>query len=146
MARATVLSANMADLTSWLETQVQEWWADESSFPPAPSNIYVALHTGDPGEDASNDEVDASDYSRAETAPGDWTVSGDGPTTAENDNEIQFDAAENDWGDVSHVSLWTDTADNDGDPLWQGSLGDTRSIQTDDRAVIPAGEISTDLD
>lgn len=134
----------MTDLTTYLEAKIQEWWADGTAFPAAPSNVYVALHTGDPGNDASANEVAAGDYSRAETAAADWSVTGSGPTHVENANEIQFSTATSDWGTISHVSLWD--ASTGGNALWQGELDTSRTVNTDDRLVFPVGDFDVDLD
>ena len=135
----------MSDLANYLEAAVQEWWADGQAFPNAPDNIYVGLHTGVPGNDAGSNEVDAGDYERLETSSADWDVlSGDGPTVVENSNELEFSDADNNWGDISHASLWD--AQSDGNPLWQGELNDTRTIDEGDRLVFPSGDFEASLD
>ena len=136
----------MSDLTSWFEQQIQEWWADGADFPTPPTNIYIALHTGDPGNDASANEVTAGDYSRAETQLSDWSVSGSAPTNVTNSVEIQFDAATSSWGTISHISLWTSTQGGGGNPIWEGDLNNAREIQDGDRFVFPADEFDADLD
>lgn len=136
----------MSDLAAYLETEVMEWVFDGASFDSPPSNVYVGLHTADPGEDGSSAEVSAGDYSRASTSPGDWSVSGDGPTSATNATEIRFDVAQNDWGTVDHVSLWDADVGDGGNCLWQGALDNSREILTDDRLVFPSGDFDADLD
>lgn len=136
----------MTDLTTYLENQVQTWWADGTAFDAAPSNVYIGLHTGDPGDDASANEVSAADYSRLQTSPSDWTVSGGAPTHVENANELQFPVAQNNWGTISHVSLWTSDVGGGGNPLWEGDLDQSRTVETDDRLVFPAGDFDVDLD
>ena len=136
----------MTDITTYLENQLQTWWADSSAFDAAPANVYVGLHTGDPGDDASANEVGAADYSRLQTAPADWAVSGGAPTNVENAAELQFPEAANDWGTISHVSLWTADVGGGGDPLFEGDLTTTRTINTGDRLVFPAGDLDVDVD
>lgn len=137
----------MADLATYLEAEVMEWVFNGTSFDAAPSNIYVGLHTGDPSENGSDNEVTATDYTRASTAPGDWNVTGSGPTVATNANEIRFDTAQNSWGTISHVSLWDDTIASGSDNcLWQGSLNSNRDIQDGDRLVFPVDDFDADLD
>lgn len=134
----------MTDLASWFEQEVQSWWANGDAFTSPPSNIYVALHTADPTNDASQGEVDAADYERLETGTGDWQMTGEGPTNVTNPNELQFPTAQNNWGSVSHLSLWT--AQTGGNPLWQGAATNTKQIDADDRYVLEAGEVDADLD
>ena len=57
-------------------------------------------------------EVTADDYDRQTLDEADVTISGGGPTTLENDNEIAFtEAADEDWGYVLYGSWWDGPAD-----------------------------------
>jgi len=135
----------MTDIASWLEARIMEYVFDGTEPPTPPSELYVGLHTGDPGEDGSSNEVSASDYSRKQTSLSIWTVSGSGPTEAENSNAISFPRAENNWGAVSHGSLWDDTAGSNGNCLWKGDLNSTQTIETDDRMVIGSNEFTATI-
>lgn len=134
----------MSNITTYLEGAVQEWAFDGSSFPTAPSNLYLALHNGDPGNDGTSNELGAGDYSRASTGSGDWTTSGSGPTEAENNSEITFGEATSDWGTVSHVSIYD--AQTGGNPLWQGQLDSSKSVQTGDELIFRSNDIHIELD
>lgn len=134
----------MTDLTTYLENEVQVWWSQGVTFDPAPSNVYLALHTQDPTNDATVGEVSATDYARLETSPSDWTVSGSGPTNVTNAVELKFPSAKNSWGDISHISVWD--ALTGGNALWKGSLASTKTIATDDRFVLQAGDFNANLD
>lgn len=137
----------MTDIASWLEGSVQDWAFGGTDMPTAPTDIYVALHTDAPGNDATANEVGAADYQRAQTAPADWAVlAGDGPTTAENSNDIVFVEATSDWGIVSHVSLWTSAQGGGGNPLYQGAMDDSDTIATGDQYVFRSGELGINLD
>lgn len=136
----------MTDITTYLENQLQTWWANGTAFDNAPANVYVGLHTGDPGDAAANNEVGAADYSRLQTAPADWTVSGGAPTKVENATELQFPEATNNWGTISHVSLWTADVGSVGDPLFEGALNTSRTINSGDRLVFPTGDLNVEVD
>lgn len=67
--------------------------ADNAASSPA-TNLYVSLHTADPGEagNQATSEVSYTGYARAPVARtvGGWTVSGTAPTQAVNAAQIQF--------------------------------------------------------
>ena len=81
-------------------------WVDEET-------LYVALHTSDEGNAPEGaNEVTAYHYDRQTLDEADVTISGAGPTTSENDNEIVFtEAADVDWGNVLNGPLWDEPAD-----------------------------------
>lgn len=138
----------MSDFTGYLEGEIAEWMVKDTQMPTPPANVYVGLHTSDPGNtpDGST-EVGASDYARLSTAPGDWSVlSGDGPTTFENAVELLFPAAENNWGTISHVMLWDDTLANGGNAIAKYDVSTPKSIDTNDEARFPANDLSFDID
>jgi hypothetical protein len=125
----------------YLESALIDWAFADSAFPAPPGTIYVGLHTGDPTDDGSANEVPTSDgYDRAGLAnPGDWTITSN--NTAANATEARFGPATADWGDISHVTLWD--SQTGGNNLYNGGLGSTRTILTDDEARFAAGEITT---
>lgn len=130
----------MTDLTNYSETTVRDWMSQGTNA-TAPANLYVALHTSDPGEtpDGST-EVSAGDYSRVSTTTGtDW----DTPTNDvfENNGEITFGVATSDWGTVSHVSLWDGSGTGD-NCLAAFALDTSKSINTDDEARFADGDLS----
>lgn len=130
----------MADATNYLKGELIEWIVDGSDFDPAPTSLYVALHTDNPGDDADQFEVDAAGYSRFQTdIPEDWDI----PVTGsfENTSDFVFDTAEEDWGDVSHFSLWDGPSDTD-NALAQDSLLSTVTINDGDAPVFRQGNLS----
>jgi len=67
----------------------------------APANLYVALHDGPPGDNATNNEITSlGGYNRQETVPADWVF--DGQERVSNDIEIIFGPATEQWGDITH--------------------------------------------
>lgn len=132
----------MSDFTDYSEAAIRDWMSQGSDMPTAPTNLFVALHTSDPGDapDGST-EVSAGDYSREETAAGtDWdTTSGSGESF-ENASELNFGAATNDWGAISHISLWDGSGTGD-NCLAAYALDSSKQIDTDDEAKFNAGEI-----
>lgn len=76
------------------------------------ANIYISLHTADPGEDGQGaGEVSGGSYARKQTAPADWdTASGADPSTIQNATVITFVTATASWGTVTHFGFWTSLA------------------------------------
>jgi len=68
--------------------------------------VYLALFKGDPTDE--DNEVDASDYSREEITFADPMESGD-KVILENDDVVEFDYAESDWGTITHVAIFDDS-------------------------------------
>jgi len=137
----------MSDLTGYLEGQIAEWIASGNDMPTAPGTLYVALHTADEGNnpDGSN-EVAAGDYGRASATSSDFTIlSGDGPTTLENANEISFGDPTNDWGTITHVGLWDGSSSSD-NPIAFYSLNSSKQVLADiDKVSFKAGELDFSL-
>lgn len=135
----------MTDLTHYGEEQVLDWFSQGVDL-TAPTNLHVALHTADPGQNPDGTtEVSAGDYGRVETAAGtDWDVTGNAPRTTDNTSEISFGTASNDWGTISHVSLWD--AATGGNCLAAYDLSTSKAIDTDDEAVFAAGDLSFQVD
>lgn len=133
----------MVDATDYLKSQVSGWIAQNESFAAPPSNIYIALHNGEPGSDASNNELDpnagAAGYSRYESAsPADWTETS--PGSFENTSDFLFDQAQEDWGEVTHFSLWD--SQTGGNAIAEDSLVQAQTINNGDEPVFRAGNVS----
>lgn len=111
-------------------------------MPTAHVSVWVALHNSDPTNSGEENEVNAAGYSRVETtANGDWTRTGD---TFENAVDIEFDVAEENWGEVTHFSLWDGSADTD-NAIASSTLDASRTIEDGDQAVFRAGGLTGDV-
>lgn len=73
----------------------------------APTTFFIALHTADPGVGGTDDEVIISGYTRKSVAANaaNWTAPSGG--LIENINNLAWDAATADWGDITHFSIHT---------------------------------------
>lgn len=98
----------------------------------APSTVYAALHTGDPGSGGAN-EVSGGGYTRsaitANTSQFNTATAG-GTTTSKNVNAITFPTATGSWGTVTYASLW-DTSSG-GNMLYYAALTTSKTVTTDD--------------
>lgn len=142
----------MSDFTIYTEELVRDWMSQGTDTPTPPTDLYVALHTSDPGgsPDGST-EVGASDYDRvAVSTSGGWATTGTGePSGFENANEVSFGEAQNDWATggttVSHVSLWT-TADTTGNCLAAYALDSAGEVPSGVEVKFPAGDLNFNVD
>lgn len=93
-------------------------------------SLYVAIHTGDPGEagDATTNEATYTGYARVAVARtvGGWTVSG---ASGSNTAQISFGECTAGSNTVTHVSLTT-ASSGASKILWSGSLTASRSISS----------------
>lgn len=136
----------MSDFTTYSEEQIVDWLVGGVDVAPAPANIYVALHTSDPGESPDGTtEVDSGTYtySRVSTIAGtDWNQ----PSVDkfENSVEIEFPEASNTWGTISHFSLWDGSADSD-NALAKSALDSARTVESGDAPVFRVGNLSGEV-
>lgn len=91
-------------------------------------NLYVALHTGDPGEAGSQTTSEATytSYARVTVSRSGtgWTVTGN---TAENFALIQFPQCTGGTNTITHVSIGT-AASGAGQVLYSGALNSSLSV------------------
>ena len=134
----------MSDLTNYGEGQFADWSFQGETMDAAPANLYVSLHTADPGDDGSANEVDAGDYSRAETTAGeDWDQSGSQPTVTENAVEIAFGVAESTWGEVTHFAIWD--SDEGGNAIWASALDGSKTVEENDEIRFREGDLTASV-
>lgn len=134
----------MSDATDYLETAIRDWFSQGTAMPSAPGTLYIALHTSDPGESPDGStEVSAGDYSRVGVTTGTGFSTSLNPTEFSNANEVSFGTATNDWGTVSHVSLWD--ASTGGNCLAAYGLSTSKAINTNDEATFPAGDLTVTI-
>jgi len=132
----------MSDFSSYSEELVVNWLVGGEDMPEAHSSVYIALHDGDPTNDGTENEITADSYNRAETtANGDWTRDGN---QFENAVGIEFDQAEELWGDVSHFSLWDGSTDTD-NVIAYSELETTRTVDEGDSPIFREGNLTGEV-
>lgn len=99
---------------------------------PSPSNIYVGLNTED-------GEVDGDGYERQEIVFG--TASNG---SIKNDDEVVFDIAEEDWGEVISASLYD--SESGGDELDIAEITSSRTVRENDQFSIPSGNYTIEVE
>jgi hypothetical protein len=129
----------MSDFTTYTEEKIVNWMVGDSDMPLAHSNVYVALHTSDPTNSGENNEVTASSYSRVSTAAStDWDITSN---TFENLIDIEFPEAQEDWGSITHFTLWDGPDATDNALAWS-ALDRDREITTGDAPVFRDGTLN----
>lgn len=88
--------------------------------------VYLALFTGDPTK--GDNEVSASDYKRKEITFSDPRENGSA-VVMENDSAVEFDYAESDWGEVTHVAIFDSS--EEGNLLDYAELDHSAEVTTD---------------
>ena len=104
----------------------------------APSTLYVALFTSDPGETGSGAEVSGGSYARQTIA---FTVTGN---QASNTAAVEFPTATASWGTITYAAVYD--AVSGGNLLAYGALTTSKTIASGDVLRIPAGDFDINLD
>lgn len=97
----------------------------------AATDLYIALHTADPGDagDQTTSEATYTGYARKAVArdAAQWTVASGSPSQATNDNIQQFVACTGGTSAVTHFSVGT-ASSGAGKILYSGALSASRTI------------------
>ena len=104
----------------------------------APTTLYVALFTTDPGEAGTGTEVTGGSYARR-TATFSVTTS-----TATNTAAIEFPTATASWGTITYAAVYD--ALSGGNLLGSGALTTSKTINSGDVLRIPASSLNITLD
>lgn len=134
----------MSALSDYLEAALLDLvFNGQGVTPPA---TYIALHTVDPTDAGTGDEVSGGSYARvlvnasggASPAWTDAVEDGVGHKVA-NADDIVFPQATAYWGVVGYFGIWD--ADLQGNLLYHGPLDDAKTITTGDTFRFTAGNL-----
>ena len=109
----------------------------------APDNVYLALYTNNPTDSDTGTEVSGGDYERQPVSFTSPTQT-EGRATVENENEIEFEIATEDWGTITHMGIRD--SQNGGNLLYYGELQNSKTIDQGDQFRVQAGDLVIDLD
>lgn len=101
------------------------------------TNVYVSLHTADPGETGTS-EVTGGSYGRQ--GPESFSAAAAGASA----NSTQIDFTSMPAVTVTHVGLWD--AATGGNFLWGGALDTSRTLNSGDTFRIAVGDLDVTLD
>lgn len=119
--------------------------ADNAASSPA-ANLYVSLHTSDPGEGGSQNtnETTYTSYARVAVArtSGGWTVSGN---NASNTSTITFPTCTGGSATLTHFGIGL-ASSSTGTLLFKGALSSSLAVSNNITPAIAAGDIDIDVD
>lgn len=104
----------------------------------APTTLYVALFTSNPGETGAGTEVSGGSYARQTIT---FTVTG---AQAANTAAVEFPTASASWGTITYAAIYD--ASTGGNMLDYGALTTSKTIASGDVLRIPASSYTIDLD
>jgi len=130
----------MAGFSNYLEGLFMDWLFEGSAI-ATKANVYVSLHTGDPGDTGANEKAVAGSYARVTAAPASWQGT---EGARENSAEIAFPAASADWGTITYFGLWD--AASAGNFLGGGSLSLQKLVYNGDQLKFTSGNLDYTLD
>lgn len=125
--------------SNYLANAVLDEIFNQSEF-TAPSNIYLALYTSDPGHDDTGTEVSAPNYARQDVTA---AFAAAASRQVENDTEILFPEAGESWGTVTHVGI--KDAETGGNLLDHTDLPVDKQVNENDQLRLKAGDIVSSL-
>lgn len=110
-----------------------------AGFTRASNALFVALHTGNPGETGASAEASGSGYARVQRDAGNanWNRTG---STVGNAAEIAFPQLNDALGPITHWSIWT--AASGGEMRHYGAFTTPRTFLSGDVPKINAGGIT----
>ena len=120
-------------ISNYAELKLLDHVTGRAAF-TSPTNVYLKLHTGDPGEDATNNA--ATETTRKVTS---WSAASSGSIAT---------SALVEWTNVSttetytHWSMWD--ASTAGNALWSGALSASAAVTAGDTFQITALTLSLD--
>ena len=120
-------------ISNYAELKLLEHVTGYGSF-TMPSDVYLKLHIGDPGEDGGNNE--ATETTRKITA---WAAAASGAIATSATVEWTNVAATETY---THWSMWD--ASTAGNPLWSGALSASAAVTSGDTFQITSLTLSLD--
>lgn len=126
--------------SNYLEQNILSWIAG-TDMPAAPTTVYVALSTADPGEAGTGiaEPAGADGYARVAVTFG-GIASGTDAATMSNDIDVAFGPATADWGDITHFAVFD--AATAGNMLRHASLSAPVTINNGDSATFAVGALT----
>lgn len=119
--------------------------ADNAASSPA-TNLYISLHTADPGEGGSQNtnETTYTSYARVAVArtSGGWTVSGNNAT---NTSTITFPTCTGGSATLTHFGIGL-ASSSTGTLLFKGALSSSLAVSNNITPAIAAGDLDINVD
>jgi hypothetical protein len=107
----------------------------------APTGLWLALYTTDPGDLMTGTEVAGNGYVR-QSIQGSMAFQASG--IIENTSDVSFTAAGGAWGTISHAAVW-ETQGAEGSGLWHEALTASKTVNDTDTLTFSSGDITLSL-
>ena len=107
----------------------------------APTGLWLALFTTDPGETDTGTEVAGNGYSR-QSIQGSMAFQATG--VIENTSDVSFTASGGGWGTVTHAAVY-ETDHAGGIMLWYEGLTASKTVNDTDTLTFASGDITLTL-
>ena len=134
----------MTDFSTYLETRVLDFFLNANSLSTtAPSTVYVALHTADPGEAGTSSEATETGYARASVSFGSASTDTAGATTISNDGAVSIGPIT---GTPTYTHISIKDAATSGNTLFYGALSSSLTLTSGDSVQFSVGNITVTLD
>ena len=138
----------MAALSNYAENALLDYLFGKNDTDPLPhDDVYVALFTSDPGEDASGSEVSGTSYVRKaiqnQDGDNEWADAVAG--VKKNSTAVTFPAAGGSWGTVTHVAIFS-ALTGTSELLAYGPLTESKTVGTGDVFSFGVGDLQITLD
>jgi hypothetical protein len=134
----------MAGKTNYLETKTLEHNVGKTSF-TAPSDVYLALCTSDPGEAATGAglaEATYTGYARLLFDAADWDAAVSGaPSSIQNNGAKSFAACTAGSSTITHWALCDSSGTGTGNVLYFGTVTSVTISTTQTPATVPDGAL-----
>lgn len=106
----------------------------------SPATLYLALHSADPGEAGTANELSGLGYARQAMTFGGATLAD--PSVAATTDAQTFTASGGSWS-VTHVSIWS--ASTAGQALFHGAMTASKTVNDGDDLVFAIGAVTCSL-
>lgn len=106
----------MAGFANYVEQKIQDWIFRKTAFGSAPTELWLALHSGDPADTGANElSTSTGAYTRARLDPDDpggatnWNAVTEPATakTVTNKSDITFPGATANWNSGNAITYWS---------------------------------------
>lgn len=124
----------MSAKSDYLENKVIDHFLGTAST-NSPTNVYLALFTSDPADDASGTEVSGNGYSRQAI-----TFASASSGSASSSSQEEFTASGGAFGTVTHFGIFD--ASTSGNLLYHGALTASKTIADGDTLRFASGNIT----
>lgn len=127
------------NLTTFLANKLVDHTLRKTAW-TSPTNVYVGLHTASPTKTGNVGELTAAQmpgYARKALTLG-APANGSGASAADLNWDITASAT------ITHATIWD--AATGGNPLFQGPLGESKTVANGDILRIPSGSLSVGFD